>query len=201
MVNLASHSTLTALLLVAYVQAKEFGEAEVWMNERLMRAAPGCFAEFLTAFEAEENTKSKGPEPLWLVWQYEGDYTLWDLMQKKDFPYNLEPFLLGQELDLPKGPQRKAVSISIVMQQVCYYHRRLLTCPSPNPFLPPQGFFSPPPLPPPPPPPLLSPPSTMQAINWLGIAEQCKRRLAPLDAAHKRPGGKRILHVQWQYPL
>lgn len=84
-----------------------------------MRAAPGCFAEFLTAFEAEEKTsKTKAPEPLWLVWQYEGDYTLFDLMQKKDFPYNMEPLLLGQELDMPKGPQRKAITISIIMQQV-----------------------------------------------------------------------------------
>ena len=100
-------------------QATEFGEAEVWMNERLMRAAPGCFAEFLTAFEAEETTsKNKGPEPLWLIWQYVGAYKLWDLMQKKDFPYNLEQALLGRELDMPKGPQRKAVTISLVMQQV-----------------------------------------------------------------------------------
>lgn len=89
------------------------------MNERLMRAAPGCFAEFITAFEAEETaSKNKGPEPLWLIWQYEGDYTLFDLMQKKDFPYNLEQPLLGRELDMPKGPQRKAVTISLVMQQV-----------------------------------------------------------------------------------
>lgn len=110
------------------LQAKEFGEAEVWMNERLMRAAPGCFAEFLTAFEAEETaSKNKGPEPLWLIWQYEGDYTLFDLMQKKDFPYNLELPLLGRELDMPKGPERKAITISLVMQQVgfpgpCFVH-------------------------------------------------------------------------------
>ena len=84
-----------------------------------MRAAPGCFAEFITAFEAEETaSKNRGPEPLWLIWQYEGDYTLFDLMQKKDFPYNLEQPLLGRELDMPKGPQRKAVTISLVMQQV-----------------------------------------------------------------------------------
>lgn len=36
--------------LCADLQAKEFGEAEVWMNERLMRAAPQYFAEFITAF-------------------------------------------------------------------------------------------------------------------------------------------------------
>ena len=89
------------------------------MNERLMRAAPSCFAEFITAFEAEETTsKGKGPEPLWLIWQYEGDFTLWDLMQKKDFPYNLEQPLLGRQLDMPKGPQRKAITLSLVMQQV-----------------------------------------------------------------------------------
>ena len=32
-------------------QAKEFGEAEVWMNERLSRHAPGACAEFITAFK------------------------------------------------------------------------------------------------------------------------------------------------------
>jgi serine/threonine protein kinase len=52
------------------------------------------------------------------VWQYEGDYTLYDLMQKKDFPYNLEPLLLGRELDMPKGPRRKSITIQIVMEQI-----------------------------------------------------------------------------------
>lgn len=63
-----------ALLL----QAKEFGVPEVWMNERLMRIAPKSFAEFLYAFE---ETSSKGADLLWLVWRYEGDYTLFDLLQ------------------------------------------------------------------------------------------------------------------------
>lgn len=48
------------------VQAKEFGEAEVWMNERLMRAAPRSFAEFVTAFE-DRDAASRRAEPLWLV--------------------------------------------------------------------------------------------------------------------------------------
>ena len=43
-----------------FVQAKEFGEAEVWMNERLMRAAPQYFAEFITAFE--DNEQRIGPQ-------------------------------------------------------------------------------------------------------------------------------------------
>jgi hypothetical protein len=58
-------------------QAKEFGEAEVWMNERLMRASKRKFAEFLTAFEEES---PPGSGLLWLLWQYEGDCTLADLM-------------------------------------------------------------------------------------------------------------------------
>ena len=99
-------------------QAKEFGEAEVWMNERLMRAAPECYAEFITAFDEGSGGFNRSPEPLWLVWQYEGDFTLWDLMQKKDFPYNMEPFLLGRQLDLPKGPRRRLITIRLVMQQV-----------------------------------------------------------------------------------
>ena len=57
-------------------------------------------------------------EPLWLVWQYEGDFTLYDLMQKKEWPYNLEPLLFGRELDLPRGPRRRWVTLRLVMKQV-----------------------------------------------------------------------------------
>jgi hypothetical protein len=98
------------------VQAKEFGEAEVWMNERLMRVAPAHIAEFITAFE---DGSGKVGDPLWLVWRYEGDNTLYDLMQKKEWPYNLEPFLFGRELAMAKGPRRRAVTLRLLMQQVC----------------------------------------------------------------------------------
>lgn len=104
------------------VQAKEFGEAEVWMNERLMRAAPGRFAEFVTAFEERppegRSKKSRQPNPLWLIWKFEGDWTLWNLMQRKDFPYNMETLLFGQQVDLPKGPQRSFLTIRLVMLEV-----------------------------------------------------------------------------------
>ena len=63
--------------MVFDAQAKEFGEAEVWMNERLMRASKRKFAEFLSAFEEDSPT---GSGPLWLLWQYEGDCTLADVM-------------------------------------------------------------------------------------------------------------------------
>ena len=48
------------------------------MNERLMRSAPNGFAQFVTAFEEAESGKAG---PLWLVWRYEGDFTLADLMK------------------------------------------------------------------------------------------------------------------------
>lgn len=69
---------VTHMLFSMHPQAKEFGVPEVWMNERIMRIAPKSFAEFLYAFEEE---CAKGPDLLWLVWRYEGDFTLFDLLQ------------------------------------------------------------------------------------------------------------------------
>ncbi len=37
-----------------WVQAIEFGEAEVWMNERMMRISPGSVAEFITGYSGGE---------------------------------------------------------------------------------------------------------------------------------------------------
>jgi hypothetical protein len=36
----------------------------------------------------------------------------------QEFPYNLEPLLLDRELRLPKGAQRKLVTIRLVMKQL-----------------------------------------------------------------------------------
>jgi hypothetical protein len=51
------------------------------------------------------------------VWKYEGDFTLYDLMQRKDWPYNLEPLLFGQALDGPRNAERRLASLRLVMQQ------------------------------------------------------------------------------------
>jgi hypothetical protein len=48
------------------------------MNERMMRHAPQAAAEFITAFS---DGKGQVGDSTWLVWGYEGDYTLADLMQ------------------------------------------------------------------------------------------------------------------------
>ena len=105
------------------------------MNERLMRAAPGKFAQFVTAFEerppeGKNKSRNKQPNPLWLIWKYEGDWTLSNLMQKRDFPYNLETLLLGQEVDLPRGPQRAILTIRLVMLEVgtCSVRENALYC-------------------------------------------------------------------------
>ena len=80
------------------------------------------------------------------MWQYEGDFTLYDLMQKKDWPYNLEPLLLGRELDLPRSPRRRWATLRLVMQQARGFcclalksessaeHSLLLPCRVPSPL-------------------------------------------------------------------
>ena len=64
-----SESSCSHLLLHARLhwQAKEFGEAEVWMNERLMRVAPSSFAKFVTAFEEKTGPDGSRDKLLWLV--------------------------------------------------------------------------------------------------------------------------------------
>uniref|UniRef100_A0A7S3VTM9 Protein kinase domain-containing protein n=1 Tax=Dunaliella tertiolecta TaxID=3047 RepID=A0A7S3VTM9_DUNTE len=109
---------------VVVKKAKEFGQAEAWMNERMMRFSQKSVAEFITAFDGGSTgpQKKKKDSPLddavWLVWRYEGDNTLSDLIEDKDFPYNLEPLLLDRELRLPRGARRKQAIISLAMQQL-----------------------------------------------------------------------------------
>lgn len=111
---------------VVVKKAKEFGEAETWMNERVERAIPGTCAQFYDSFEVLPNSrKSKrsvfgqsGSREVWLVWKYEGDQTLADFIAKKDFPYNLEERMFGEELDLPRGPERRLETIKAVLKKI-----------------------------------------------------------------------------------
>jgi hypothetical protein len=45
-------------------------------------------------------------------------FTLYDMMTKREFPYNVEPILLGRELRLPKDKRRRLVTLKLVMQQL-----------------------------------------------------------------------------------
>lgn len=40
------------------------------------------------------------------------------MVQKKEFPYNLEQSLFGRELNIPKGPERKAAILRLACQQL-----------------------------------------------------------------------------------
>jgi len=119
-------------------KAKEFGQAEAYMNERMSRVGGKHCAEFVTAFDERfmespadvaragakaQRKASAAPSPLddavWLVWMYEGDNTLYDLMEDvREFPYNLEPLLLERQLQVPRGPRRKLATIKLVMKQL-----------------------------------------------------------------------------------
>ncbi|KAL2613282.1 hypothetical protein R1flu_024974 [Riccia fluitans] len=97
-------------------KANEYGAVEVWMNERVRRACASSCADFIHGFR-ESKSKGKGEE-FWLVWRYEGDATLDDLMKDKDFPYNVEQMIYGRVEELPKGPERENRIIRTMMRQI-----------------------------------------------------------------------------------
>ena len=68
------------------LQAKEYGEAEVWMNERMMRLGGDHIATFVTAFDERKRKVAAAAaltesSCIWLVWRDEGAATLDKLMQ------------------------------------------------------------------------------------------------------------------------
>jgi len=101
-------------------RCSDYGEAEMWMNERVQIACAGACADFVTSF-AGPPVKRGEDDSLWLVWKYEGSSTLFELMKDKSFPYNVEPYLFpGGEVpgDLPPGTRRTAMIIGKVLDQI-----------------------------------------------------------------------------------
>ncbi|PON87048.1 Serine/threonine protein kinase [Trema orientale] len=98
-------------------KATEYGAVEIWMNERVRRACASSCADFVYGF-FESNSK-KGSE-YWLIWRFEGESTLADLMQSKEFPYNVETMILGEVQDLPKGLERENKIIQTIMRQLLF---------------------------------------------------------------------------------
>jgi hypothetical protein len=45
-------------------------------------------------------------------------FTLYDMMTKREFPYNVETILLGRELRLQKDKRRRLVTLKLIMQQL-----------------------------------------------------------------------------------
>ncbi|KHG07521.1 Serine/threonine-protein kinase STN8, chloroplastic [Gossypium arboreum] len=98
-------------------KATEYGAVEIWMNERVRRACANSCADFLYGFL--EGSSKKGGE-YWLVWRYEGEATLSDLMLSKEFPYNVETMILGEVQNLPKGLERENQIIQTIMRQILF---------------------------------------------------------------------------------
>ncbi|KAK6133812.1 hypothetical protein DH2020_032523 [Rehmannia glutinosa] len=98
-------------------KATEYGAVEIWMNERVRRACANSCADFMYGFL--ESSAKKGAE-YWLIWKFEGEATLADLLQSKEFPYNVEAMILGENQDLPKGLERENRIIQTVMRQLLF---------------------------------------------------------------------------------
>ncbi|KAK8511851.1 hypothetical protein V6N12_000890 [Hibiscus sabdariffa] len=98
-------------------KATEYGAVEIWMNERVRRACANSCADFVYGFL--EGSSKKGGE-YWLVWRFEGEATLSDLVQSKEFPYNVETMILGEVQNLPKGLARENKIIQTIMRQILF---------------------------------------------------------------------------------
>ncbi|KAK4788798.1 hypothetical protein SAY86_020117 [Trapa natans] len=98
-------------------KATEYGAVEIWMNERVRRACASSCADFIYGFL--ESSSKKGGE-YWLIWRFEGESTLADLIQSKEFPYNVETMILGEVQDFPKGLERENRIIQTIMRQILF---------------------------------------------------------------------------------
>ncbi|GMY18295.1 serine/threonine-protein kinase STN7, chloroplastic isoform X1 [Fagus crenata] len=98
-------------------KATEYGAVEIWMNERVRRACANSCADFVYGFL--ETSSKKGAE-YWLLWRFEGEDTLSDLMLSKEFPYNVETMITGKIQDLPKGLERENRIIQTIMRQLLF---------------------------------------------------------------------------------
>ncbi|XP_059655552.1 serine/threonine-protein kinase STN7, chloroplastic [Cornus florida] len=98
-------------------KATEYGAVEIWMNERVRRACANSCADFVYGFL---ESSSKKRNEYWLIWRFEGEATLSDLMLSKEFPYNVEAMILGEVQDLPKGLGRENRIIQTVMRQLLF---------------------------------------------------------------------------------
>lgn len=107
---LASDDGKRCMQKLVVKKAVEFGEAEVYMNERLMRTAPSAIAQFVTAYS--EGPAKQG-SPLVLVWKFEGKETLDSVLRARDFPLNVEPMLLGRELRIEDPVERRLATIKV----------------------------------------------------------------------------------------
>ncbi|CAK9193349.1 unnamed protein product [Sphagnum troendelagicum] len=104
--------------------ATEMRDAEIHMNQRLQRTAPGACAEFLgTVDVSSSQSHGKLTEGVWLVWQFQGERTLDHYMKQKNFPENIAETILGKKVT-EKGASKKelkkqyAAVVRTIMKQL-----------------------------------------------------------------------------------
>ncbi|KAK6133867.1 hypothetical protein DH2020_032417 [Rehmannia glutinosa] len=89
--------------------------------------APGFFDMFVLAFVErvfrptyKKSSAKKGAE-YWLIWKFEGEATLADLLQSKEFPYNVgRSNDSWRESGFAKGLERENRIIQTVMRQLLF---------------------------------------------------------------------------------
>jgi len=99
--------------------AREAGDVELYMNRRVMRAAPDTIPKFLGTLKT--GAEGSNMEQRWLVWEFSGDDTLQDVMASRNFPFNLEERLFGSRLK-NRDPEEKA---QLIVKKLAY---QLLRC-------------------------------------------------------------------------
>lgn len=98
--------------------AEECGNMEEWFNYRLSRAAPDVCANFLGSFISDTTRGQFTQGGKWLVWKFEGDSTLADFMNDRDFPMNLEQIMFGRSLKGEDSVGIKSLIIKQIMRQI-----------------------------------------------------------------------------------
>ncbi|XP_020584407.1 serine/threonine-protein kinase STN8, chloroplastic [Phalaenopsis equestris] len=106
--------------------AEEFGDYEEWFNYRVSRAAPKSCAEFLGSFVADRTRLEFTKGGKWLVWKFEGDRTLANYLNGRNFPFNIESVMFGRILEGLNNPiKRSALIIKQIMRQIITSLKRI----------------------------------------------------------------------------
>ncbi|KAK9821704.1 hypothetical protein WJX74_010685 [Apatococcus lobatus] len=102
--------------------AAESGQAEAYMNSRIMRDAivRQSIAAYLGTFRADASGGGFTRGTQWLMWRFESDSTLADALQGSlgPFPLAVERFVTGKERPNAKVQKRETTIIKTIMRRL-----------------------------------------------------------------------------------
>ncbi|PIA63524.1 hypothetical protein AQUCO_00201102v1 [Aquilegia coerulea] len=93
---------------------------DIQLGKKLGEGAFGVVYRVSQTKKSAAKKSSKKGDEYWLLWRFEGDSTLADLMLSKEFPYNVEAMILKEVQDLPKGLERENRIIQTIMRQLLF---------------------------------------------------------------------------------